>query len=84
MLSDFGNKLFPLQKAQGGSRTALCSAAAWRVTHRSRGAAASQTDREDKNSQTCCTDPSLKAVVHLLTSTNEKHTTAAEASIFPC
>ena len=45
-------------------------------------ATAYQTHREDKNSQTCCIDPSLKAVAHLLTSLNEKLTVAAKASIF--
>lgn len=36
------------------------------VTHRTTGAAAPQTDREDKNSQTCRIDPSLSegAVAH--------------------
>lgn len=61
----------------------LFSAAACWVTHRTRGAAASQTDREDKNSQTCCIDPTRRAVAHLLTLQNEEHTMAADASRYP-
>lgn len=46
------------------------------VTHRTTGAAALQTDREDKNSQTCRIDPSLseRAVAHPLRQPLGMHT----------
>lgn len=53
----------------------LPTADCW-VTHRTTGAAAPQTDREDKNSQTCRIDPSLseRAVAHPLCQPLGMHT----------